>query len=179
MTAPSDTPAAGSQQPGDPAAGEPSHAPADTDTAESAGGAETTDAVEVRLDGFAHGGDAVGRLPDGKAVFVPRAIPGEVVRVRVVDDRRRWARAELVEVVQASPDRVDPPCPYVPDCGGCDLQHVAPSRQRELKRRVVTEQLRRIGHLDDPPVEATRPVGPFPTSTGVRICSSYTVAPWP
>lgn len=105
----------------------------------------------------------MGRLPDGKACFVPFAIPGERVVVEVVEDRKRWARARLVEIVEASPDRVDPPCPYFgaeePDgparCGGCKLQHVAPDRQAVMKRRIVVEQLERIGGLTDPPVEET------------------------
>jgi len=97
---------------------------------------------------------------EGKAVFVPGTIPGETVRVRVVDDRKNWARAELVEVVEPSADRVEPPCPYVPECGGCDLQHVAPDAQRGLKHRVVVEQLERLGKLVDPPVEPCRSVGP-------------------
>lgn len=122
---------------------------------------EPTDAV---VDGFTHGGEGVVRI-EGKAVFVPGTIPGERVRVRVVDDRKNWARAELVDVLEPSPDRVQPPCPYVPECGGCDLQHVRPDAQRELKRRVVVEQLERLGRLLDPPVEACRPVGP---DTGYR-----------
>lgn len=117
---------------------------------------EPTDAV---VDGFTHGGEGVVRI-EGKAVFVPGTIPGERVRVRVVDDRKRWARAQLVEVLDASPDRVDPPCPYVPECGGCDLQHITPDAQRRLKRRVVVEQLERLGGLTDPPVAEVRPVGP-------------------
>lgn len=115
--------------------------------------------VEAEVDGFTHGGEGVVRI-EGKAVFVPGVLPGERVVVRVVDDRKRWARAELVEVVAPSPDRVVPPCPYVPDCGGCDLQHVAPDAQRRLKTRVVREQLARLGGVEDPPVEDCRPVGP-------------------
>jgi tRNA/tmRNA/rRNA uracil-C5-methylase (TrmA/RlmC/RlmD family) len=120
--------------------------------------------VEVTIDGFTHGGEGVARV-EGKAVFVAGTIPGERVVVQVVEDRRRWARAALVEVVEASSDRVVPPCPYVPACGGCDLQHVAPDAQRELGRRVVREQLERIGGLTDPAVEPCRPVGP---DTGYR-----------
>jgi len=115
--------------------------------------------VEVEVDGFTHGGEGVARL-EGKAVFVPGTIPGERVIVRVTDDRKRWARAELVEVVDASPDRVEPPCLYVPDCGGCDLQHIVPDAQRRLKTRVVREQLERLGGLVDPPVAPTLAVGP-------------------
>jgi len=113
----------------------------------------------VTVDGFTHGGEGVARL-QGKAVFVPGALPGEVVRVRVEDDRARWARARLLEVVEPSPDRVTPPCPYVPDCGGCDLQHASPAAQRALKTRVVREQLTRLGGVEDPPVLDCRSVGP-------------------
>lgn len=115
--------------------------------------------VEVVVDGFTHGGEGVARI-EGKAVFVGGTIPGERVLVRVTDDRRRWARAELLEVIEPSPHRVVPPCVYVPACGGCDLQHVAPEHQRELKTRVVREQLVRLGGLADPPVEPCRAVGP-------------------
>lgn len=112
--------------------------------------------VELDLDGITHGGEAVGRLPEGKACFVPFAIPGERVRVRVVEERRRWARGELLEVLVPSPDRVEAPCAlFGPGgCGGCQLQHVAPERQTALRRRVLIEQLERIGGISDPPVTA-------------------------
>lgn len=124
----------------------------------------SSDPTDVLIDGFTHGGEGVGRI-EGKAVFVPETIPGERVRVRVLQDKKRWARAELLEVLEPSPDRVLQPCPYVrPDrdlrCGGCDLQHIRPERQRALKTRVVTEQLQRLGGIEDPPVAPTRTVGP-------------------
>ena len=115
--------------------------------------------VEAVVDGFTHGGEGVVRI-EGKAVFVGGTIPGERVRLRVTDDRKNWARAELLEVLDPSPHRATPPCVYVPACGGCDLQHVTPDHQRELKTRVVREQLVRLGGLEDPPVAPCRPVGP-------------------
>jgi tRNA/tmRNA/rRNA uracil-C5-methylase (TrmA/RlmC/RlmD family) len=117
------------------------------------------DVVEIDLHGLTHGGSAVGRLPDGTACFVDYAIPGERVRVRVVDRRKRWARAELVDVITPSPDRVDPPCPlFGPGrCGGCRLQHIAPTRQAALLAGVIGDQLRRIGHLDVDDPEMIRP----------------------
>src|SRR5690625_1173131 len=118
-----------------------------------------TEPVESRIDRFTHGGEGVARI-EGKAVFVPGTIPGEQVRVQVVDDRKRWARAALLDVLDPSPDRVPPPCPYVPECGGCDLQHIRPDAQRELKTRVVREQLTRLGGQTDPPVRPTQAVGP-------------------
>lgn len=120
--------------------------------------------VELEVHGFAHGGDAVGRLPDGRACFVGYAIPGERVRARVTDVRRRWARATTVEVIERSPDRVQPPCPlFGPGrCGGCTLQHIAPDRQAVLLEDVIADQLRRIGHLEPPggQVEVLRPHAP-------------------
>jgi tRNA/tmRNA/rRNA uracil-C5-methylase (TrmA/RlmC/RlmD family) len=115
--------------------------------------------VDVTIDGITHGGDGVARL-EGKAVFVPGALPGERVTIRVVEDRKRYARATLLEVVEPAPDRTEPPCPYVPDCGGCDLQHVTPAGQRALKTRIVREQLERLGQVEDPPVAPCRAVGP-------------------
>ncbi len=109
--------------------------------------------IELTLDAIAHGGEAIGRNA-GKAVFVPYAIPGERVRVEIVEAKERWARARLVQVLQASPDRVEPPCPYFGQdrCGGCQWQHIAYQRQAELKEEIVADQLRRLGRLARPPV---------------------------
>jgi tRNA/tmRNA/rRNA uracil-C5-methylase (TrmA/RlmC/RlmD family) len=118
---------------------------------------------ELVCDGVAHGGEAVGRLADGRAVFVPYAIPGERVRVRVTESRPRFARAELLEVLEPSPDRVAPPCPHFGPgrCGGCAWQHIRPEAQAELKARLVREQLAHLGGLRDVPVRPTlRPSSP-------------------
>jgi tRNA/tmRNA/rRNA uracil-C5-methylase (TrmA/RlmC/RlmD family) len=118
--------------------------------------------VEVIIDGFAHGGEGVGRI-DGKVVLVAGALPGERVRVTLVEDHPRWSRAHLDDVLLASPDRVTPPCPIADECGGCDLQHVTPDAARALKTRVVREQLARLGGLGAAAhalVEDCRSVGP-------------------
>ena len=94
------------------------------------------------VDGFTHGGEGVVRI-DGKAVFAAGALPGERVTVRITEDHDRWARAEVVAVLEPSPDRVEPPCPIADTCGGCDLQHASPEAQVRLKTRVVREQLER------------------------------------
>lgn len=114
----------------------------------------------LHLTAIAHGGEALGRH-EGKVVFVPYAIPGETVRVEVVQEKARWARARLLEVLDPSPDRVEPPCPYFGPgrCGGCQWQHVAYARQLTLKQEIVRDQLTRLGHLPDPPVRPTRAVG--------------------
>ncbi|MBW3605534.1 MAG: class I SAM-dependent RNA methyltransferase [Actinobacteria bacterium] len=136
------------------------------------------DIVELTLDGFAHGGAAVGRLPDRRACFVAYAIPGERVRVRITDDRRRWARATLVDVLEASPDRVTPPCPlFGPDrCGGCTLQHIAPARQAQLLGGVIADQLRRIGHIEVPGDGTVEVLRPNPADgLGYRSRARFTV----
>jgi tRNA/tmRNA/rRNA uracil-C5-methylase (TrmA/RlmC/RlmD family) len=113
---------------------------------------EVESGEEVVVTGVAAGGEGVGRLADGRVVFVRGALPGERVRTTVADERKRFARGALVEVVEAAAERVAPPCPQVAaGCGGCDWQHVAPRAQRGLKARIVADALRRIGRISDPP----------------------------
>jgi 23S rRNA (uracil1939-C5)-methyltransferase len=103
---------------------------------------------DVEISGVAAGGEGVGRLPGGQAVFVRGALPGERVTVQVVEAKARFARAELVQVRVPSPARVVPPCPVLAaGCGGCAWQHVAPAAQRDLKATIVGDALRRIGKL--------------------------------
>ena len=106
------------------------------------------DIIELELTAMAHGASALGRH-QGQVIFVPYAIPGETVRVEIVEGRTRWARARLLEVLAPSSQRVDPPCPYFgPDkCGGCHFQHIAYEAQAEFKGQVVEDQLARIGGL--------------------------------
>jgi 23S rRNA (uracil1939-C5)-methyltransferase len=106
---------------------------------------------EVAVTGVAAGGEGVGRLADGRVVFMRGALPGERVRITVAEERKRFARGALVEVVEAAAERVAPPCPQVAaGCGGCDWQHIAPAAQRALKARIVIDALRRIGHVEPP-----------------------------
>ncbi|HYO38843.1 MAG TPA: TRAM domain-containing protein [Nocardioidaceae bacterium] len=106
---------------------------------------------DVRTDRIAHGGFAVARH-EGVVVFVRHALPGERVVAEVTEGREgdRFLRADAVEVLEPSPDRVEPPCPYARPgrCGGCDLQHATLPAQRALKAAVVSEQLQRLAGLD-------------------------------
>ena len=106
---------------------------------------------EVVVGPVAHGGHCVARL-DGQVVFVRHAIPGERVRLRITDRTSKYLRADAVEILDPSPHRVEPPCPYAGPgrCGGCDFQHIAVDEQRRLKAQVVTDTLRRIGRIDHP-----------------------------
>jgi tRNA/tmRNA/rRNA uracil-C5-methylase (TrmA/RlmC/RlmD family) len=105
--------------------------------------------LELEVGPVAHGGWCVARY-GGKAVFVRHALPGERVRARVTEDTTRLTRAEAVEVLDASPDRVTPPCPYAGPgrCGGCDWQHASLAAQRRLKAAVVEDQLHRIAGIE-------------------------------
>ncbi len=99
------------------------------------------------------GGEALARGEDGRVVFIRGALPGESVRAQITDERKGWVRAEVVDILEASPDRIEPPCPMVAQgCGGCDLQHARPSAQPGLKAAVVVDALRRLGGLEAPPV---------------------------
>jgi 23S rRNA (uracil1939-C5)-methyltransferase len=103
----------------------------------------------VRIDDVAAGGAGVGRLPDGMAIFVPRTAPGDLAEVAITQRKQRYAYGRLVGLQERGPDRVEPRCPhFIHDgCGGCQLQHLAPQAQRQLKVKLVREALRRIGGL--------------------------------
>ncbi len=110
--------------------------------------------IDLLTTGVAVGGEAVARDDDGRVVFVTGAAPGERVRVDVVDERRSFARGAVVEVLEPSADRVEPPCPNVArGCGGCDWQHLAVPAQTRLRVDVVRDVLSRGGGLVDPVVE--------------------------
>ncbi|WP_176993043.1 class I SAM-dependent RNA methyltransferase [Nonomuraea jiangxiensis] len=97
----------------------------------------------------AHGGWCVARH-EGRVVFVRHALPGERVIADVTEETTRFLRADAVEILEASPDRVVPPCPYAGPgrCGGCDWQHATLEAQRRLKAQVVAEQLQRLAGIE-------------------------------
>ncbi|MFI9642308.1 class I SAM-dependent RNA methyltransferase [Micromonospora sp. NPDC051925] len=129
----------------------------------------------MTVDAVAPGGHCVARV-DGQVVFVRHALPGERVVAEVTELHRGFARADAVEIIEASPDRVTPPCPYARPggCGGCDLQHVAPAAQLGWKTAVVREQLTRLGGLTDAEIDGLRvtvealPGGPLGWRSRVR-----------
>jgi 23S rRNA (uracil1939-C5)-methyltransferase len=105
--------------------------------------------VDLVVQAVVAGGDGLARDAAGRVTFVAGALPGERVRAEVVEQRRDFARATVVELLEPSPERVEPPCPFVAaGCGGCDWQHVRPAAQRDLKVGVVADALRRQAHLE-------------------------------
>lgn len=109
------------------------------------------DTHEIYLNTLVYGGDALGRLPDGRAAFVPFALPGEKVCVQLVEEKRGHVRASLVEVLETSPQRITPRCPHFTVCGGCHYQHLDYAEQLKVKAAVLCEQLERIGGLHNIP----------------------------
>ncbi len=124
--------------------------------------------IELDIQNVANGGFCIARH-DGKVVFVRHSLPGERVIAEITDITSKFLRADAVEVVQPSPDRITAPCPYVMSCGGCDWQHANLPAQRRLKSEVVIEQL---GHLGKVTQVNGAPLGQFqvepllPSETG-------------
>jgi 23S rRNA (uracil1939-C5)-methyltransferase len=126
--------------------------------------------VELRAERLVAGGDALTREPSGRVVFVAGALPGETVVAEVTAEWPDYARAVAVDVLDASPDRVAPPCPFVAaGCGGCSWQHIAPRAQTELKRGIVAEALVRTGGLTDVEVGLAPPLDPWAFRTTLRM----------
>ncbi|MFH8973883.1 class I SAM-dependent RNA methyltransferase [Streptomyces sp. NPDC017890] len=106
---------------------------------------------EVEIGPVAHGGHCIARTSEGQVLFVRHALPGERVVARVTEGEEgaRFLRADAVEILDASKDRIEAPCPFAGPgrCGGCDWQHAKPGAQRRLKGEVVAEQLKRLAGL--------------------------------
>ena len=123
----------------------------------------TDDTFVITLDKFIYGGEAMGRLPDyeggkvGRAVFVPFAIPGERVRISLTFQKRGFARAKLLEVLEDSPERIPPKCPHFGGCGLCSYQHIPYESQLRAKEEILRDQLIRIGKVKNPPLKAIIP----------------------
>ena len=120
--------------------------------------------VDLKIEDVAFGGKGVAR-EKGKAVFVPFTIEGELVSAEIVREKKQFAEAELVNVRERSPDRVQPRCPYFGHCGGCAYQHITYEHQLAIKWRQVRDVLQRIGKLKDVPM---RPIIPSPEQYGYR-----------
>jgi 23S rRNA (uracil1939-C5)-methyltransferase len=112
----------------------------------------------IAIDGIAAGGEGVGRLPDGRAVFVHRTAPGDEAAIRITSSKPRYARGELVSLRTASPQRREAPCRHYDRCGGCTLEHMTPDAQRAARSELVVAALGRIGGVAvERPVVAAAP----------------------
>src|SRR5437868_8416182 len=112
--------------------------------------------VDLKIQDIAFGGKGVAR-DNGKAVFIPFTIESELVSAKITREKKQFAEAEVVDLRERSPHRVEPPCPYFGRCGGCAYQHIAYAHQLEIKTRQVRDVLGRIGKLKDVPMRAIVP----------------------
>ena len=133
------------------------------------------DRVDVTIDDLAFGGEGVGRL-DGYVMFVRGGLPADRVRVHVTETRARYGRGVIEEVLERSPHRVDPPCPYFGRCGGCRLQHLAYPAQLAFKERQVRDCLERLGDVAG---FELRPILPAPEPYAYRNKMEFTIAAGP
>jgi 23S rRNA (uracil1939-C5)-methyltransferase len=115
-----------------------------------------------------YGGDGLGRL-DGRVVFAPFVLPGERIRARAEQEKPGLVRARMLEVLDAAPDRVAAPCPVFGVCGGCHYQHAPYEFQLEAKRRILREELRRLGKIESPVEIETVSAEPFGYRNRVQL----------
>lgn len=132
------------------------------------------DIYEIQIGSPAFGGTSIGRLPSGKAVFVPYALEGEKVRVRILEEKPGYCRAELLDVLESSPARIAPRCPHFGVCGGCHYQHMDISDQQKIKEGIVRDQLQRVGGLVDVRVD---PIQPSPLAWNYRNNIQFHLTP--
>jgi len=99
----------------------------------------------VTVTGYASGGEGVARPGDGSATFIRNAARGDVLEIEMIHKRKRSARGRIVKIIKASPYRIEPDCPYYPECGGCDFRHLTYEEELAAKLLRVNDALRRIG----------------------------------
>ncbi len=124
---------------------------------------------EITLEKLTYGGEAMGRLPDGRAVFVPFGLPNEIVKIKLTQEKQNFARGEILEIIKSSTERIQPKCKHlfspllageglgVRSCGGCHYQHLTYENQLKAKTEILRDQLQRIGKIENPPVQAMIP----------------------
>ena len=118
--------------------------------------------LRVTIERVVFQGSGLGRLPDGRVVFVPYTAPGDEAEIEIAEARDDYVRAELVRVHTPALVRAVPPCRYFGTCGGCQWQHLTYASQLEWKRNILRELLARVGKLIDVPVSAPiAPAGPW------------------
>ena len=123
--------------------------------------------VQVLIEAVAFRGYGVGRI-SGKVVFVPFTVTGDLAWIKIIEEKKRYSTGRLIQIVDPSPWRVNPPCPYFGTCGGCQWQHIDNRFQAELKKTILRETLERIGRIKDlPPMDVT--LSPKPYRYRVRV----------
>ena len=103
--------------------------------------------MEVVITDFNHTGEGIGRI-DGKIIFIPKTIPGDIVLVKDIKDFKTYYKGNLDKVITPSPDRIPPKCPYYDLCGGCDLLNINYSNQLSYKQNKVKNILKKYANID-------------------------------
>ena len=114
--------------------------------------------VQIPIDSMAFKGYGVARI-HGKVVFVPYTVTGDKAWVEVTEEKKKYSKGRLIQLIEPSPRRVNPPCPYFGSCGGCQWQHINYMVQPELKKEILRDLLKRLGRLQEIPF-----IGVFPSS---------------
>lgn len=111
---------------------------------------------ELKIESLTNAGDGLGRV-DERVVFVPYTMPGDTVLIEVVQEKKAYILGKIKEILQPSPERIEPKCEYFTLCGGCDWQHVPYLKQLDAKSEQLSETLKRIGELPDVSIEPIIP----------------------
>jgi 23S rRNA (uracil1939-C5)-methyltransferase len=119
----------------------------------------------IQCEKMVYGGECLGRLPDGRAVFVPFTLPNEVVEVALVEDKPRYARAWPIRLIQKSPDRIEPRCIHFGECGGGQYHHIDYAKQIGVKSAILKDQFQRIAKINAPLIN---PLVPSPDHWNYR-----------
>ncbi|KAF0207463.1 MAG: 23S rRNA (uracil-5-)-methyltransferase [Actinobacteria bacterium] len=129
--------------------------------------------MRLLIESLAYGGAGVASADDGRVVFVEGACPGDTVEAQAIEEHPRFLKARIETILEASPDRVQPPCPYFGQCGGCQWQHISYETQLTAKRRAIEDALLRIGKIESAEVAA---VAASPDQYGYRNKIELSVA---
>ncbi len=135
-----------------------------------------TPVQELEITGLNNTGEGIARMPDGRICFVTGALPGELVRARIVTEKKDYLRLKAFRILVASAQRISPRCPWFDRCGGCQLQHMSYTTQLEFKKNAVEETLERTGKLSGqiPIIEGCHP---SPSEWGYRNKAAFPVVP--
>jgi tRNA/tmRNA/rRNA uracil-C5-methylase (TrmA/RlmC/RlmD family) len=128
--------------------------------------------MEIRIDSLAYGGNGVGRI-EGIVYFVPYSCPGDLLEIKITKDEKRYKEAEIVSIIEPSPDRVKPPCPYFGTCGGCQWQHVSYPVQLEAKVKELKTALKKSGQKNA--INVVQPIEASPLEYGYRRTARFKV----
>ncbi len=123
--------------------------------------------VQVPIESVAFKGYGVARI-HGKVIFIPYTVTGDKAWIKVVEEKKKYSTGQLIHLIEPSPWRINPPCPYFGSCGGCQWQHIDYPAQTKLKKEIIADLLKRLGRLQEIPSIAVIP-SPKPYDYRIRV----------